>query len=32
MTVIRDPKTSNFNFYWSKDLDENLKHEIELNI
>ena len=27
--VIRDPKTFCFNFDWQKDVDENLKHEIE---
>ena len=30
--VIRDPKTFCFNFDWPKDLDENLKHEIEFFI
>ena len=29
MTMIRDPKTFCFNFDWSKDVDENLKLEIE---
>ena len=29
MIVIRDPKTSCFNFDWSKDVDEKLKHDIE---
>ena len=29
MIVTRDPKTFCFNFYWSKQVDENLKHEIE---
>ena len=29
MIVIRDPKTFCFNFNWSKDVDENLKHETE---
>ena len=29
MMVIRDPKTFCFNFDWPKDVDENLKHEIE---
>ena len=28
MIVIRDPKTFYFDFDWSKDVDENLKHEI----
>ena len=32
MIMIRDPKTFCFNFDWSKDVDENLKHEIELII
>ena len=27
--IIRDPKTFCFNFDWPKDVDENLKHEIE---
>ena len=27
--MIRDPKTFCFNFDWSKDVDENLKLEIE---
>ena len=26
---MRDPKTFCFDFDWSKDIDENLKHEIE---
>ena len=30
MTVKRDPKTFSFNFDWAKDVNENLKHEIEL--
>ena len=30
MIVIRDPKTY-FYFYWPKDIDKNLKHEIELS-
>ena len=29
MIVIRDPKTFYFEFDWPKDVDENLKHEIE---
>ena len=29
MIVTRDPKTFCFNFDWSKQVDENLKHEIE---
>ena len=29
ITVWRDPKTFCFNFGWSKDIYENLKHEIE---
>ena len=32
MTVIRDPKTVFLNFDWPKDVDENLKHEIEFTI
>ena len=32
MTVIRDPKTFCFNFDWSKDVDEDLKYEIEFII
>ena len=32
MIVIRDPKTFAFNFHWPKDVDENLKHEIEFII
>ena len=32
MIVIKDPKTFCFNFNWSKDVDENLKHEIEFII
>ena len=30
--MIRDPKTFCFNFNWPKDVDENLKHEIEFII
>ena len=29
MVVIRGPKTFYFYFYWPKDVDKNLKHEIE---
>ena len=29
MIAIRDPKTFYFDFDWPKDVDENLKHEIE---
>ena len=29
MIVIRDPKTIHFNFDLPKDVDENLKREIE---
>ena len=29
MIVIRDPKIFYFCFDWPKDVDENLKHEIE---
>ena len=32
MIVIRDPKTFYFDFDWLKDVDENLKHEIEFII
>ena len=32
MIVIRDPKTFCFNFDCPKDVDENLKHEIEFII
>ena len=32
MIVIRDPKIFCFNFDWSKYVDENLKHEIDLII
>ena len=32
MTVIRDPKTFYFNFAWLKDVDKNLKHDIEFII
>ena len=32
MVVIRDPKTFCFNFDWPKNVDENLKHEIEFVI
>ena len=29
MIVVRDPKTLRFNFNFPKDVDENLKREIE---
>ena len=29
MIVIRDPKTFYFDFEWPKDVEMNLKHEIE---
>ena len=29
MVEIRDPKIFHFDFNWPKDVDENLKHEIE---
>ena len=29
MIMIRDPKTIYFDFHWPKNVDENLKHEIE---
>ena len=32
MIVIRDSKIFCFHFYWSKDADENLNHEIEFII
>ena len=32
MIVMRDPKTFYFKFDWPKDVDENLKHEIEVII
>ena len=32
MIVIRNPKTFWINFDWSSDIDENLKHEIEIII
>ena len=32
MIVIKDPKTFYFYFDWPKDVDENLKHEIEFII
>ena len=32
MTVITDTKTFCFNFGWSKDVDDNLKHEIKFII
>ena len=32
MIVITDPKTFCFNFDWPKDVNENLKHEIEFMI
>ena len=32
MIVIRDPKTFCFDFDWPKDIDENLKDEIEFII
>ena len=30
--VIRDLKTFYFNFHWPKDVDDNLKHEIDFLI
>ena len=30
MVVIIDPKTFYFYFVWSEDVDENLKHKIEI--
>ena len=32
VVVIRDPKTFCFNFDWPKNIDENLKHEVEFVI
>ena len=32
MIVIRDPKTFSCNFDWQKNVDENLKQEIEFII
>ena len=32
MIEIRNPKTFYFDFDWPKDVDENLKHEIEFMI
>ena len=32
MIVIRDPKTFCFNFDWPKNVDQNVKHEIEFII
>ena len=32
MIVIRDPKTFYFDFYWLKNVDENLKYVIEFII
>ena len=32
MIVIRDPKTFYFDSDWPKDVDKNLKHEIEFII
>ena len=32
MIMIRDPKTFDFDFYWPKDVHENLKHETEFII
>ena len=32
MIVIRDPKNVYFHFNWPKNVDENLKHEIEFII
>ena len=32
MIVIRDSKNFYFSFDWPKDVDENLKHEIEFII
>ena len=32
MVVIREPKTCYFDSDWPKDVDDNLKHEIEFII
>ena len=32
MILIKDPKTFSFNFNWAKDVDDNLKHDIEFII
>ena len=32
MVAIREPKTFYFDFDWPKNVDENLKHEIEFII
>ena len=32
MVTIREPKTFYFDFDWPKNVDENLKHEIEFII
>ena len=32
MNVVRDPKTFCFNLHFPKDVDDNLKHEIEFII
>ena len=32
MNVIRDLKAFYFDFHWPKDIDDNLKHEIEFVI
>ena len=32
IVVIREPKTFYFHFDWPKNVDENLKHEIEFII
>ena len=29
MIVMRDPRTSYFNFDWNKDVDDSLKHDIK---
>ena len=31
MIMIRDRKTFYFDFNWPKDVDENLKHEIDIH-
>ena len=32
MVVLREPETFHFDFNWLKDVDDNLKHDIEFII
>ena len=32
MVFVTEPETFYFDFYWPKDVDKNLKHEIEFVI